>query len=188
MPNVPSRVPTRPQTQPEPAQRSYAPQEQTYARFHPTRLAYIQWYLLAFIFMGLGALVILASFDLIPIKLPIPSSYAMYTFAIPFIGIVFIIIANFLRDDDTYTITNYRILEKKGLLNIKEDSVNWDKVSNYTLTQSAVERLLSIGTLQLYSMGGSDVKDAEVTIKKAPNIHKIKALLDKFIERKGPVV
>jgi|WetSurMetagenome_2_1015567.scaffolds.fasta_scaffold809017_1 uncharacterized membrane protein YdbT with pleckstrin-like domain len=161
--------------------------EQTYARFHPTRLAYIKWYLLSFIVIGLGIFVILIAFDLLPIKLPIPSSYAIYTIAIPFAGALFIIIADLLRRDDTYTITNYRMLEKKGIFNIKEDSVNWDKVSNYTLTQSAIDRIFNIGTLNLYSIGGADAK-AEVTIKKAPNIHKIKALLDKLIERKGPVV
>ncbi|MFH1229623.1 MAG: PH domain-containing protein [Candidatus Aenigmatarchaeota archaeon] len=162
--------------------------EKTYVRFHPTRLAYIQWYLLAFIFIGLGIFVILAAYDMLPIILSIPNEYAIYSFFIPVLGTFFIIIADLLRRDDTYTVTNYRIIEKRGIFNIKEDSVNWDKVSNYTLTQNIIDRLFSIGTIRLYSVGGADAIDAEVTIKKAPNIHKIKALLDKLIERKGPVV
>jgi uncharacterized membrane protein YdbT with pleckstrin-like domain len=162
--------------------------ELMYLKFHPTRLAYAQWYLLAFIIIGLGIFVILAAYDLLPIILSIPKDYAVYTFSIPVMGALFIIIADLLRRDDTYTVTSYRVIEKRGIFNISEDSVNWDKVSNYTLTQNIVDRLFNIGTIRLFSVGGAEVMEAEVTIKKAPNIHKIKALLDKLIERKGPVV
>ena len=163
--------------------------EQTYLRFHPTRLAFLQWYLLALIIIGIGIFVILAVYGTIPIKLAIPKEYGFYTIFIPFAGIVFIVVAGLLRKDDTYYITNYRVVEKKGILNIKEDSVSWEKVSNYSLSQSAIERLFNIGTLRLYSIGGAEDMDAEIVIKRAANIHKIKAFLDKLIERKqGPVV
>jgi len=163
--------------------------EQTYLKFHPTKLAYLEWYLLALITIGIGIFIILSVYGLIPVKLPIPKEYNIYTVFIPFIGLVFIIIAGLLRKVDTYYITNYRVIEKRGIFNIKEDSVNWEKVSNYSLSQSAIERLFNIGTLRLYSIGGAEDVEAEIVIKKAANIHKIKALLDKLIERKqGPVV
>jgi hypothetical protein len=180
MPNVPAPV--------QAPRRASSTQEQVYLKFHPTRLAYVKWYLLAFIVIGIGIVVILSAFGLIPVPLPLPSDYAYYTFLIPPFGAVFIVVADLLRRDDTYIVTNYRIVEKKGILNIKEDSVNWEKVSNYTMSQNVIDRILNIGDLNLYSVGGTDYKDAEVTIKKAPNVHKIKALLDKLIERKGPVV
>jgi len=162
--------------------------EQTYLIFHPTRLAFLKWYLLAFIFIIVGIFIILSAFEIIKVGLTIPKDYNLYTIFIPFIGIIFIIIAGLLRKVDTYYITNYRIIEKRGIINIKEDSINWEKISNYSLAQSAIDRLFNIGTVRLYSMGGIE-EEAEVTIKKVSNIHKIKALLDKLIERKqGPVV
>ena len=158
--------------------------EQIYLRFHPTRLAYLKWYLLAIIFIGIGILVILSAFSIVPFKL-IPNEYSLYTFFIPFIGIIFIIIAGLMRKIDTYIITNYRIIEKTGIVDIKEDSINWEKISNYSLSQSATERLFNVGTIRLYSMGGGiEDKEAEVIIKRVSNIRKIEALLDKLIQRK----
>jgi len=161
--------------------------EQTYLIFHPTRLAFLKWYLLTFILIIVGIFVILNAFEILKFII-ISKEYTLYTIFIPFIGIIFIIIAGLLRKDDTYYITNYRIIEKKGIINIKEESISWEKISNYTLTQNAIDRILNIGTINLYSVGGIDT--AEVTIKRAPHVHKIKALLEKLIERKvqGPVV
>lgn len=161
--------------------------EQTYLIFRPTRLAFFKWYLLALIIILIGVIISLSAFEIIKIGLTIPKDYSIYTVVMPFIGIIFIIIAGLFRRVDTYYITNFRIVERRGIFNIKEDSINWEKVSNYSLNQSFIDRIFNIGTIRLYSMGGIE-EEAEVTIKKAPNIHKIKALLDKLIERKGPVV
>lgn len=161
--------------------------EQTYLIFRPTKLAYLKWYLIALIVILVGVIVSLSAFEIIKIGLTIPKDYSIYTIIIPFIGIVFILIIGLFRKVDTYYITNFRIIERRGIFNIKEDSINWEKVSNYSLNQSFIDRIFNIGTIRLYSMGGIE-EEAEVTIKKAPNIHKIKALLDKLIERKGPVV
>jgi len=156
--------------------------EQVYLVFHPTRLAYFKWYLIALIFIAIGIFVILSVFGIISFSLPIPKEYNIYTVFIPLVGIVFIIIAGLLRRVDTYYITNYRIIEKRGIINIKEDSINWEKISNFSLTQNAVDRIFNIGTIRLYSMGG--IEEAEVTIKKSPHVHKIKTLLERLIEKK----
>lgn len=161
--------------------------ERTYLIFHPTRLAFFHWYLLAVIVIVIGIAIVLSAFEIIKVGLTFSKDYVAYTIFIPFIGVIFMIIAGLLRKVDTYYITNYRIIEKRGIVNIKEDSINWEKISNYSLTQSAIDRLFNIGTIRLYSMGGIE-EEAEVTIKRAPHIHKIKALLEKLIERKGPVV
>ena len=161
--------------------------EQTYLIFRPTRLAFLKWYLIASIIILIGIVITLSAFEIIKIGLTIPKDYSLYTIVIPLMGIVFLIIVSLFRRVDTYYITNFRIIERRGIFNIKEDSINWEKISNYSLSQSVVDRIFNVGTIRLYSMGGIE-EEAEVTIKKAPNIHKIKALLDKLIERKGPVV
>ena len=161
--------------------------EQTYLIFRPTRLAYLKWYLIALVIIIIGIGISLSAFEIIKIGLNISKDYSLYTIIIPVIGIVLILIIGLFRRVDTYYITNFRVIERRGIFNIKEDSINWEKISNYSLSQSAIDRIFNIGTIRLYSMGGIE-EEAEVTIKKAPNIHKIKALLDKLIERKGPVV
>lgn len=175
-----------------PSAQSNAPitSEKTYLIFHPTKLAYLKWYLLALIIIVIGIFIILNAFSLVNFISSVTlKDYSIYTIFIPFFGIIFIIIADMKRKVDTYYITNFRIVEKRGVLSINEDSINWEKISNYSLSQSAIDRLFNIGNIKLYSMGsGIEDKEAEVMIKKAPNIHKIKALLDKLIERKGPVV
>jgi len=152
--------------------------EQIFTLFHPTRLAYFKFYLIGFLLVLLGIAIF---FKFLPIGFF--KNYEFYFLILVPLGIFIWFIAEITRKIDTYIITNHRIIEKKGIINIKEDSINWEKISNYSLTESAIDRIFNIGTIRLYSMGGIE-EEAEVTVKKAPNIHKIKALLDRLIERK----
>jgi len=152
--------------------------EQVYAAFHPTRLAYFKFYFIGFLLI-LIEIAIFFNF----ISVGFLKNYEIYLLLLVPLGIFIWFIAEIKRKIDTYIITNYRIIEKRGIINIKEDSINWEKISNYSLTESAIDRIFNIGTIRLYSMGGIE-EEAEVTVKRAPNVHKIKALLDKLIERK----
>jgi uncharacterized membrane protein YdbT with pleckstrin-like domain len=156
--------------------------EKAYFGFHPSRLAFWKWYLVALILIITGLVFILSVFNIIPFSIPFIKDYAIYISIIPFVGIVFIIIAEMLRRCDTYIITSHRIIEKSGIINIKEDSINWEKISNYSLTQNAVDRIFGIGSIHLWSMGGEI--EPEVTIKKTAQILKIRNLLDKLIQRR----
>jgi uncharacterized membrane protein YdbT with pleckstrin-like domain len=159
--------------------------EKTYLVIHPTRLAYLKWYLIALFFILFGVFVISSVFGTIKFNLPIPKNYNIYTISIPSVGIIFIVIASLMRSVETYYITNYRMIEKKGIINIKEDSIYWEKISNYSLSQSAIERIFNIGTIHLHAMaGGMEDKEAEIVIKRVSNVHKIEALLDTLIKRK----
>jgi len=152
--------------------------EQVFIVFHPTRLAYFRFYFIGFILI-LISISIFFRF----IQIEFLRNYEIYFLALVPLGVLICFIAEIMRRIDTYTVTNYRIIEKRGIINIKEDSINWEKISNFSLTQNAVDRLFNIGTIRLYSMGGVE-KEAEVTIKRAPHVHKIKDLLEKLIERK----
>lgn len=156
--------------------------EKAYFGFHPSRLSFWKWYLVAIIIILIGLILILSIFDIIPFSIQFIKDYALYISIIPFIGIVFIIIAEMLRRSDTYIITSHRIIERAGIINIKEDSINWEKISNYSLMQNAFDRILGTGSIHLWSMGGED--EPEVTIKKSAQILKIRNLLDKLIQRR----
>ena len=153
--------------------------EQTYMIFHPTRLAYLRWYVIAVFLIAVGLLVF---FNV----LPIPSSISKYNiyFLLAFvaIGVILIAIPEFLRSKDKYAITNFRVIEKRGVISVKEDSIYWEKVANYELAQDLFDRIFKIGTIKLWSTGGED--NPEVVIKRAPQINKIRFLLDKLIQKK----
>lgn len=154
--------------------------EKAFFGFHPSRLAFWKWYLVAIIPIIIGSILILSIFNIIPFSIPFLSGYVFYISIIPFIGIVFIIIAEMLRRCDTYIITSHRIIERSGIINIKEDSVNWEKISNYSLMQNVFDRIFGTGSIHLWSMGGED--EPEVTIKKSAQILRIRNLLDKLIQ------
>ncbi|MFH0929559.1 MAG: PH domain-containing protein [Candidatus Aenigmatarchaeota archaeon] len=157
--------------------------EKTYLVFHPTRLAFIKLYILFLIFIVTGAALLLSMFGLLPFDVPLPEEYSLYAAAVSIvIGIVLLIVAEIKHRIDTYIMTNYRIIERRGIVSIKEDSVEWNNIANYTFTQSFLEKLLNIGTIRLYSSGGVE-HEAEVLIKKTPHIKKIRFLLDKLIQR-----
>jgi uncharacterized membrane protein YdbT with pleckstrin-like domain len=135
-----------------------------------------------------GGFVIFSVFGIIKFNLPIPKNYNIYTIFIPFIGIIFIVIASSLRGVETYYITNYRMIEKRGTININEDSIYWEKISNYSLNQSAIDRIFNVGTIHLHAIAGEvGDKEAEIIIKKVSNVHKIEALLNTLIKRKESV-
>jgi len=153
--------------------------EQTYLIFHPTRLAYLRWYIIAVFVIAVGILVFLG-------VLPIPSAISNYNlYFLAFFsaaGTILIAIPEFLRKNDKYAITNFRVIEKRGIINIEEDSIYWEKVANYELTQDLFDRIFNIGTIRLWSTGGED--NPEVIIKRAPQIKRIRLLLDKLIQKK----
>jgi hypothetical protein len=153
--------------------------EQTYMIFHPTRLAYIRWYIIAVFLITFGVALFIFSSSL-PLVLSGSILYVLIFFAIS--GIILIVIAEILRKNDKYAITNFRVIEKRGIIKIEEDSIYWEKVANYELVQGLFDRIFKIGTIRLWSTGGED--DPEVVIKRAPQVNKIRFLLDKLIQKK----
>ncbi len=156
--------------------------ERTYLIFHPTRLAYFLWYIVAIIIIAVG---ILLFFNIIPISSFIRGYEYYFLIFFTAVGIILIGIAEIFRRTDKYAITNFRVIEKKGIINIKENSIYWEKIANYSLTQNLFERVFRVGTIKLWSMGGGgEGVNAEVTIKRAPHVKKIRFLLDKLIQRR----
>jgi uncharacterized membrane protein YdbT with pleckstrin-like domain len=151
--------------------------EETYLIFHPTRLAFLRWYLIAIFLITFSIAMLI--YTLSP---PPTSIYNSYILMIFIAGLVVIGIAEILRKNDKYAITSYRVIEKSGIINIEEDSVYWEKLSNYELTQNFFDRIFNTGTIKLWSTGGED--EPEVIIKKAPHIKKIRFLLDKLIQKR----
>ena len=152
--------------------------EQTYLIFHPTRLAYIRWYLVAVFLITFSVALYLYSSSV-----PLISSYSLYILVF-FVAAGFVMtgIAELLRSKNKYAITSNRVVQKSGIINIREDSIYWEKVANYELTQNLFDRMFKVGTIKLWSIGGED--EPEVIIKRAPQVNKIRFLLDKLVQKK----
>ena len=157
--------------------------EKAYFGFHPSRFVYWKWYLLSIIVILAGSIPLLSLFDIIPIDITLIADYDLYIFSvIPLIGLIPLVIAEITRRSDLYVLTNDRIIEKTGLFNIRENSVEWRNVVNYTFTQSFMEKLFNLGTIRLYSSGGVE-HQAELVVKKTYHIKRIKLFLDKLIQK-----
>ncbi|NIO44611.1 MAG: PH domain-containing protein [Candidatus Aenigmarchaeota archaeon] len=156
--------------------------ENTYLIFHPARLAYLLWYIIGIIVIVVGVLLF---FDIIPISTLIEDYNTYFLIFFTAFGIILIGIAEILRKNDKYAITNFRIIEKRGIFNIKENSIYWEKVANYSLTQNLLDRIFRVGTIKLWSMGGGgEGVNPEVIVRRAPHIKKIRFLLDKLIQKR----
>ena len=154
-------------------------QEKTYMIFHPTRFAFLKFYTAAIALIAIGILIFTGT-------LPVPfvtdeiKMYAML--ALVAIGAILFLVIEIIRRSDTYAITNRRIIEKTGLISIDEDSVYWESFSNYSFKQGVLDRLLNIGSVKLWSIGGEE--EPPVVIKKSRNFKKIIYILDRLIQRR----
>lgn len=151
--------------------------------FHPSRLIYWKWYILSLGIIAIGILLLLSFFGIIPFELTVIKEYDMYIFSmIPLLGLFPATIAEVLRRSDLYVLTDQRIIERVGIFNVKENSMEWRNVANYTFTQSFGEKIFGMGTIHLYSSGGVEHK-AELAIKKTSHISRLKPFLDKLIQK-----
>jgi uncharacterized membrane protein YdbT with pleckstrin-like domain len=155
--------------------------EKVLGRLHSTRLLFLRYYFVSLILFVIGFALF---FDLLPARGFFPKYYYL---SLPIVALIPIIVSEIKRRNDVYTLTQHRIIERIGILNIIENSTNWDKISSYTVKQNFIERIVNIGTIDLWSVG-EEIKP-QVTLKKIPHIKRLREVLDKLIRRKtGPVV
>jgi uncharacterized membrane protein YdbT with pleckstrin-like domain len=152
-------------------------EEKIILKFHPTRLSYIKLYFLGLLFILLSLFGYFGYFGFFGLTIP-----NIYFLLGVFLGIILILIAEVSRLFSTYTITDQRIIERYGILSKHEDSVTWDKISTLSLQQTFLERLINIGDIELWSIGGTE--EPEITLMNVPNIKRVTMLIDSLIKKK----
>lgn len=151
--------------------------EKVLMRFHPSRFGFWKWYLISIIII-----IIEIIFLLNVVSLDFLKGFEFYFYIIlTIIAIVPIIISEVRRMIKVYTITGYRLIEKRGLFITSETSIPWDKISDYTVTQNLLDKLFRIGSIYVEGIGGDQA--IEIAIKKVSNIIKIKGLIEALIQR-----
>jgi len=151
--------------------------EQTLLKFYSTRLAFIKYYFLGILLVILAIVLYSGTIRFFSFLDPYKINFL---FLIP-VGVVVVAVAEIKRISDVYMITNFRILERWGILAKNEESVPLEKIANYGIDQSVIGRIFGVGDISIESSGGS--AEPEIVIKKAPKVKSIKELLDKIIHK-----
>jgi uncharacterized membrane protein YdbT with pleckstrin-like domain len=74
--------------------------------------------------------------------------------AVLLVGVVITILAGWImRFFTQYTITTKRLHIRRGVLSKTESSTNVDRIQNITVTQSPVDRLMKVGTIDFDTAG-----------------------------------
>lgn len=115
-------------------------------------LGFILLMILIFVFSPIvsfvgGMQVYLISF----VKLPLTRYVAIALFVIIIFIILYIIWQLLSWYSNTYTITNYRIIAKKGVLYSKKTYIPFTSIQDFNTSQSLIERIIHVGDIFVYS-------------------------------------
>ena len=79
----------------------------------------------------------------------------------------------------TYTLTDTRLIIKKGIFNISEEEIRLYRILDITLKRSFEERIFGLGTIHLCT---ADKSSAEIDIKRIKNPREVRTLLSDKVE------
>jgi uncharacterized membrane protein YdbT with pleckstrin-like domain len=148
--------------------------EQVVMKIHQSRIIYFKYYFLALILIA-------APFVLgfLKINLPIPAAYVNYIYIAPITtaALIIIIFEISIRRNNSY-ITNYRVINSRGILKKTYDSCTFDKMVNVRVIQSFPQRILRIGTIDITTFQRS-----EIILSSIPNPYKIERTIYNLIEK-----
>lgn len=79
-----------------------------------------------------------------------------------------------------YTLTETRLIIKKGIFNISEEEIRLYRILDVTLRRSFEERIFGLGTLHLCT---ADKSTPEIDIARIKNSHAVRTLLSDTVEK-----
>ena len=79
----------------------------------------------------------------------------------------------------TYTLTDTRLIIKKGIFNISEEEIRLYRILDITLKRSFEERIFGLGTIHLCT---ADKSSAEIDIARIKNPREVRTLLSDKVE------
>ena len=104
--------------------------------------------------------------------------------SIVIVGIIFIIMGFYYWLNFRYTLTDKKIIAKRGVFNVRIDSTTYDRITDMSLFQHFGERIFfRMGTLEV-NTAGSD--HAEIILYKIENPKAVKQLIFDLIQGSYP--
>lgn len=115
------------------------------------------------------------------------SSVALWPFAVATIALVgIVVLLGWLRRLDThYTVTDRRIIVRRGILNRNERSASLERIQNVNTGQGLLGRVLNFGDVE-FDTAGSEIGDAELALRGVNDPHNVRDVLDSELIARGP--
>ncbi|MCK5849873.1 MAG: PH domain-containing protein [Kiritimatiellae bacterium] len=89
-------------------------------------------------------------------------------------GLIVIIWALLDRTSNVFTVTNKRVMAKSGIIARSTQEVSMKDIRSISLQQSVIERIFSLGTVQIGSAGTAEI---EVQFEGIPDAPKVKEII-----------
>lgn len=94
------------------------------------------------------------------------------------IWIALVIVATWIRRLATlYTVTDRRLIVRRGILSRNERSASLDRIQNVNTGQGLVGRILNFGDIE-FDTAGSDLGDSDLALRGVADPHGIRDVLD----------
>lgn len=79
-----------------------------------------------------------------------------------------------------YELSEEKLVEKRGLLNLREEEIRLYRVMDITLKRSLGQRIVGVGTIHCCT---ADKSSPEYDIKSVKDSHRVKELLSDLVEK-----
>ena len=91
---------------------------------------------------------------------------------------VVVVLAWIKRLDSEYTVTNRRVIVRRGIANRNERSASIDRIQNVNTKQGFYGRILNFGDLE-FDTAGSDVGDSDLALRGINDPHQMRDTFDR---------
>lgn len=131
---------------------------------------------------GLVGLLPLIAGVLLGLVVEVPISWFVAASVI-FIAIV-VVLAWIKRLDSFYTVTDRRVVVRRGIANRNERSASIDRIQNVNTKQGLYGRVLNFGDIE-FDTAGSDINDSDLALRGISDPHKMRDTFDLELVQRG---
>lgn len=100
-----------------------------------------------------------------------------------FIAVV-VVLAWIKRLDSFYTVTDRRVVVRRGIANRNERSASIDRIQNVNTKQGLYGRALNFGDIE-FDTAGSDTSDSDLALRGISDPHKMRDTFDRELLQRG---
>ena len=97
---------------------------------------------------------------------------------------VIVVLAWIKRLDSHYTVTDRRVLVRRGIANRNERSASIDRIQNVNTKQGLYGRVLNFGDIE-FDTAGSDTNDSDLALRGINDPHKMRDTFDRELVQRS---
>ncbi len=106
-----------------------------------------------------------------------------FAVTVVFIAVI-VVLAWIKRLDSHYTVTDRRVLVRRGIANRNERSASIDRIQNVNTKQGLYGRVLNFGDIE-FDTAGSDTNDSDLALRGINDPHKMRDTFDRELLQRG---